>query len=56
MALRQRETYLIKTFNILHDKLNEVFEGVTDGNFEESRNTINSLIFDLKELKKNTEP
>lgn len=54
--LIQRETYLIKTFDSLHDKLNDVFEDVSDGNFEASRNTINSLIYDLKELKKNTEP
>ena len=55
-VLIQRETYLIKTFDRLHDKLNDVFESVSDGNFEDSRNSINSLIFDLKELKKNTEP
>lgn len=55
-VLKQRETYLIKTFDKLHDKLNDVFEGVSDGNFEDSRNSINSLIYDLKELKKNTEP
>jgi len=55
-VLKQRETYLIKTFNKLHDKLNDVFEGVSDGDFEDSRNSINSLIYDFKELKKNTEP
>ena len=55
-VLIQRETYLIKTFDVLHDKLNDVFESVSDGNFEDSRNSINSLIYDLKELKKNTEP
>ncbi len=55
MPLEYRERYLIRTFNHMHDKLNNAFEKISDGEFEECKGTINSLIYDLKEIKKRME-
>jgi ribosomal protein S17E len=56
MALSSRQAYLEKTFNRMHDKLNDAYEHVFDGEFEDGKNTINSLIYDLRQMKKSMEP
>tara|TARA_A100001201_G_C4081989_1_gene199261 strand:- start:596 stop:766 length:171 start_codon:yes stop_codon:yes gene_type:complete len=56
MAATSREQYLVNVFNKMHSKLDSAFEDVFDGEFDECKNTINSLIYDLKDLKKTMEP
>jgi hypothetical protein len=56
MALSSRQTYLAKTFDNMHDKLNNAYEEAFDGEFEQCKNTVNSLIYDLRQLKKSMEP
>jgi hypothetical protein len=56
MALASRQTYLNKTFDKMHDKLNDAYEHAFDGEFEQCKNTVNSLIYDLRQLKKSMEP
>jgi len=56
MAIAHREQYLIRTFNDMHDKLTDAFEEISDGDFDDCKNTINSLIYDLREVKKRMEP
>jgi ribosomal protein S17E len=56
MALTSRQTYLAKTFDNMHDKLNNAYEEAFDGEFEQCKNTVNSLIYDLRQLKKSMEP
>lgn len=51
-----RQIYLDNTFRRMHEKLNDMFEQVFDGDFEECKNTTNSLIYDLRQLKKSMEP
>ena len=55
MAIKSREQYIMNTFNRMHSKLDSAFEDAFDGEFEECRNTINSLIYDLKDFKKSME-
>ena len=52
MKLTPRKRYLSSTFDKMHDKLNDAFESVFDGDFEDCKMTINSLIYDLKQIKK----
>jgi hypothetical protein len=56
MAIEHRQKYLIRIFNGMHDKLTEAFEEVSDGEFDQCKNTINSLIYDLKDVKKRMQP
>jgi|TARA_B110000259_G_scaffold29573_1_gene31900 ribosomal protein S17E len=56
MALSSRQTYLNNVFNRMHEKLNDAYEDVFDGDFEQSKNTVNSLIYDLRQLKKSMNP
>lgn len=56
MKLTPRKRYLSSTFDKMHDKLNDAFESVFDGDFEDCKMTINSLIYDLKQIKKSMEP
>lgn len=56
MDITPRQRYLNKAFDRMHDKLNDAFEHVFDGEFEECKNTVNSLIYDLRQLKKSMEP
>ncbi len=55
MAITSRERYITSAFNKMHGKLDSAFEDVFDGEFEECKNTINSLIYDLKDFKKSME-
>lgn len=55
MESSPRQKYLVSTFKRMHDKLNNAFEYTFDGDFEDCKNTINSLIYDLKQLKKSME-
>ncbi len=52
MAITSRERYITSAFNKMHSKLDSAFEDVFDGEFENCKNTINSLIYDLKDFKK----
>jgi ribosomal protein S17E len=56
MALSSRQKYLSTTFDRMHEKLNDAYEHVFDGEFEECKNTVNSLIYDLRQLKKSMQP
>jgi hypothetical protein len=56
MELPHRHKYLSSRFDRMHDKLNDAFEEVYEGDFECCRNTINSLIYDLRQIKKSMEP
>jgi|TARA_B100000497_G_C7651048_1_gene391692 ribosomal protein S17E len=56
MASSSRQVYLNNVFNRMHEKLNDAYEHVFDGDFEESKNTVNSLIYDLRQLKKSMDP
>ncbi len=55
MAITSRERYIMNVFTKMHSKLDSAFEDVFDGEFDECKNTINSLIYDLKDLKKSME-
>lgn len=55
MTLETRHKYLTNVFDRLHDKLDDAFETIYDGDFEDCKNTVNSLIYDLKQLKKTME-
>tara|TARA_B100000287_G_C20672582_1_gene793937 strand:- start:4152 stop:4322 length:171 start_codon:yes stop_codon:yes gene_type:complete len=55
MAITSREQYIVNAFNKMHSKLDSAFEDVFDGDFEDCKNTINSLIYDLKDFKKSME-
>jgi len=56
MESTPRQKYLTSTFDRMHDKLNDAFEYIFDGDFEDCKNTVNSLIYDLRQLKKSMEP
>jgi ribosomal protein S17E len=56
MALYSRQKYLNDTFDKMHNKLNNAYEHVFDGEFEQCKNTVNSLIYDLRQLKKSMKP
>jgi len=56
MSVLQRERYLNNVFNRMHDKLNNAYEDIYDGDFEDCKEVINSLIYDLRQLKKTMEP
>lgn len=56
MKSTPRQKYLISTFNRMHEKLDNAYEYVFDGEFEKCKNTVNSLIYDLKQLKKSMQP
>tara|TARA_R100000479_G_scaffold176494_1_gene131420 strand:- start:1378 stop:1548 length:171 start_codon:yes stop_codon:yes gene_type:complete len=52
MPIVARERYILTTFNQMHEKLNNAFEEISDGDFEDCKQTINSLIHDLRDVKK----
>jgi hypothetical protein len=56
MENTHRYKYLSSRFDRMHDKLNNAFEEIYDGDFEDCRHTINSLIYDLRQTKKSMEP
>ena len=56
MSAENRHNYLNKTFNELHRKLNNAYEEIYDGEFEECNNTLNSIIYDIREIKKIMRP
>ena len=56
MSISQRQKYLDGVFNRMHDKLNDAYEEIYEGEFEACKETINSLIYDLRQLKKAMEP
>ena len=56
MESTPRQKYLTSTFDRMHDTLNNAFEYIFDGDFEDCKNTVNSLIYDLRQLKKSMEP
>ena len=55
MSLSYREKYLTKTFNQLQEKLNNTYEHIFDGEFKEAKKLINSISYDLKQIKKQME-
>ena len=55
MAIQSREQYIVRVFNKMHDKLDYAFEDAFDGDFDYCKNTINSLIYELKDFKKSME-
>lgn len=55
MAIQTREQYIVNAFNRMHDKLDAAFENAFDGDFNDCKNDINSLIYDLKDFKKSME-
>tara|TARA_R100000231_G_scaffold136671_1_gene112184 strand:+ start:146 stop:316 length:171 start_codon:yes stop_codon:yes gene_type:complete len=55
MAIQTREQYIVRAFNKMHDKLDAAYESAFDGDFDETKNEINSLIYDLKDFKKSME-
>lgn len=52
MSAEHRHTFLTNTFDSLHQKLNQAFEEIYDGEFDECNNTLNSIIYDIREVKK----
>jgi hypothetical protein len=52
MSAESRLNYLQNTFDDLHQKLNNAFEEILDGEFEHCQNTLNSAIYDIREIKK----
>lgn len=56
MSILSRQRFLSSLFNRLHDRVSQLYEDVFDGDFEPARNNINSMISELKELKRNLEP
>lgn len=56
MSYYYRQRYLTSTFNRLHDKISQIYEDIIDGDFEPAKNNINSMMSELKELKRNLEP
>lgn len=52
MSAEDRHNYLVNTFDSLHQKLNAAFEEIYDGNFDACQNTLNSVIYDIREVKK----
>ena len=55
MAIQSREKFIVGAFEGMHDKLDSAFENAFDGDFEQCKNDINSLIYDLKDFKKSME-
>ena len=55
MAIQTREQYIVRVFNKMHGKLDSAFEDAFDGDFDNCKNTINSLIYELKDFKKSME-
>ncbi len=55
MAIKSREQYIVRAFNKMHEKLNSAYETAFDGEFDDCKNEINSLIYDLKDFKKSME-
>jgi predicted translin family RNA/ssDNA-binding protein len=56
MSSENRLNYLNNVFNNIHQKLNNAFEEIHDGEFEQGQNTLNSIIYDVRELKKTMRP
>lgn len=52
MSSKDRYNFLSNTFDNIHRKLNDAFEEIHDGDFEDGQNTLNSIIYDIRELKK----
>lgn len=52
MSAESRLNYLQNTFDDLHQKLNNAFEEILDGDFDECQNTLNSAIYDIRDIKK----
>ena len=56
MSSHNRLIFLNKTFETIHQKLNEAFEDIYEGDFDSGQNKINSIIYDLRDLKKTMKP
>lgn len=56
MSSENRLNYLSESFQNIHQKLNDAFEEVADGDFEDGQNTLNSIIYDVREIKKIMRP
>lgn len=56
MLITPRQKYLTSTFDRMHKKLDDAYESVFEGDFNDCKNTVNSLIYDLRQLKKSMEP
>lgn len=56
MSAENRHNFLTNTFDDLHRKLNNAYEEVYDGEFEKGNNTLNSIIYDIREIKKIMRP
>lgn len=56
MSSENRLNYLNKSFDKIHQKLSDAFEDIVDGDFEEGQNTLNSVIYDIREIKKIMRP
>jgi len=56
MSTQNRLNYLNQTFEKIHQKLDDAFEEILDGDFEEGQNTLNSIIYDVRDLKKTMKP
>jgi hypothetical protein len=56
MSSENRLNFLINSFDDIHQKLNDAFEEIADGDFEDGQNTLNSVIYDVREIKKIMRP
>jgi hypothetical protein len=56
MSAENRHNFLTNTFDDLHRKLNNAYEEVYDGEFDKGNNTLNSIIYDIREIKKIMRP
>jgi|TARA_R110000803_G_scaffold25234_1_gene60277 hypothetical protein len=56
MSSQQRIIFLINSFDDIHQKLNDAFEEIVEGDFEDGQNTLNSIIYDVREIKKTMKP
>jgi DNA-binding transcriptional regulator YbjK len=45
-------SFVIRYFSELNDLISEIFEAVTDEEFDLAKNKINKLIYQLQELRK----
>ena len=56
MSSENRLNFLTNSFDNIHQKLNDAFEEIADGDFEDGQNTLNSIIYDVREIKKIMRP
>jgi len=56
LNLNHREKYLERKSKAIHNRVSDLFEHISDGEFEEAHNLINSTIKQLYDLRKNMEP